>query len=64
MNANALVRVENLTRRFGERTVLDALDLSIAPGEFVAMLGRSARTHGHGCWIPEAFREDGTIADW
>ncbi|MEZ2410385.1 ABC transporter ATP-binding protein [Bosea sp. RCC_152_1] len=41
MSANAFVRVENLTRRFGERTVLDALDLSIAPGEFVAMLGRS-----------------------
>nr|WP_240942795.1 ABC transporter ATP-binding protein [Planosporangium thailandense] len=33
-----------MVRRFGERpgrTVLDHLDLSIAPGEFVALLGRS-----------------------
>ncbi|TCR61548.1 ABC transporter ATP-binding protein [Bosea sp. BK604] len=41
MSTTAAVRVEKLTRRFGERIVLDALDLTIAPGEFVAMLGRS-----------------------
>ncbi|MCC8242837.1 ABC transporter ATP-binding protein [Saccharothrix luteola] len=35
------VRVRNLVRRFGDRAVLDALDLDIAPGEFVALLGRS-----------------------
>ncbi|MER7193080.1 ABC transporter ATP-binding protein [Streptomyces flaveolus] len=35
------VRIENLVRSFGERRVLDGLDLSIAPGEFVALLGRS-----------------------
>jgi sulfonate transport system ATP-binding protein len=35
------VRVRGLTRRFGERTVLDDLDLDIAPGEFVALLGAS-----------------------
>ena len=35
------VRIENLVRAFGERRVLDGLDLSIAPGEFVALLGRS-----------------------
>jgi sulfonate transport system ATP-binding protein len=34
-------RVANLTRTFGARRVLDALDLDIAPGEFVALLGRS-----------------------
>lgn len=33
--------VRGLTRRFGDRAVLDALDLDIAPGEFVAMIGRS-----------------------
>jgi sulfonate transport system ATP-binding protein len=33
--------VRGLTRRFGDRTVLDGLDLDIAPGEFVAMIGRS-----------------------
>ncbi|MGA2926645.1 MAG: ABC transporter ATP-binding protein [Solirubrobacteraceae bacterium] len=36
-----VVRVRNLTRAFGERRVLDSLDLDIACGEFVAMLGRS-----------------------
>ena len=35
------VRVRGLTRRFGGPAVLDALDLDIAPGEFVALLGRS-----------------------
>ncbi|MFG2007003.1 ABC transporter ATP-binding protein [Spirillospora sp. NPDC048911] len=36
-----VARVRGLTRRFGERTVLDGIDLSIARGEFVALLGRS-----------------------
>ncbi|MEV0383554.1 ABC transporter ATP-binding protein [Nonomuraea sp. NPDC050643] len=36
-----LIRVEGLTRRYGRRTVLDGLDLELAPGEFVALLGRS-----------------------
>lgn len=35
------VRLAGLTRRFGENTVLDRLNLDIAPGEFVALLGRS-----------------------
>ncbi|MGW0183883.1 ABC transporter ATP-binding protein [Nocardia sp. NPDC003345] len=35
------VRVRDLTRSFGERTVLDGVDLDIARGEFVALLGRS-----------------------
>jgi len=35
------VTVRGLTKRFGERTVLDHLDLDIADGEFVALLGRS-----------------------
>ncbi len=33
--------VRGLTRAFAGRRVLDALDLDIAPGEFVAMIGRS-----------------------
>ncbi|MER7491629.1 ABC transporter ATP-binding protein [Streptomyces pharetrae] len=37
----ATVRIENLVRSFGERRILDGLDLTIAPGEFVALLGRS-----------------------
>lgn len=35
------VRVNNLTRRFGERKVLDGLDLSLYGGEFIALLGPS-----------------------
>ena len=35
------VRVAGLTRSFGGRTVLDHLDLQVAPGEFVALLGAS-----------------------
>ena len=35
------VRIRGLTRRFGERTVLDQLDLDLAPGSFTALLGRS-----------------------
>jgi sulfonate transport system ATP-binding protein len=35
------VEIRGLTRRFGANTVLANLDLSIRPGEFVALLGRS-----------------------
>ena len=35
------IRIEGLTRRFGGPAVLDALDLNVARGEFVALLGRS-----------------------
>ena len=35
------VHVRGLTRRFGARTVLDRLDLDLAPGSFTALLGRS-----------------------
>jgi sulfonate transport system ATP-binding protein len=35
------VRVRGLVKRFGERRVLEGLDLDVAPGEFVGLLGRS-----------------------
>jgi sulfonate transport system ATP-binding protein len=35
------VRIKDLVRTLGGRRVLDDLELSIAPGEFVALLGRS-----------------------
>ncbi|UYN99133.1 MAG: ABC transporter ATP-binding protein [Devosia sp.] len=34
-------RVRGLTRRFGQRTVLNGVNLDIRPGEFVALLGKS-----------------------
>ncbi len=39
--AKAPVELRGVTRRFGERAVLDQLDLTIEPGQFVALLGRS-----------------------
>lgn len=36
-----VVRISNLRRAFDGRTVLDGVDLDIARGEFVALLGRS-----------------------
>jgi sulfonate transport system ATP-binding protein len=39
--APAAVRVAGLRRAFDGRRVLDGVDLAIAPGEFVALLGRS-----------------------
>ena len=36
-----VVRATDVTRTFGRRPVLDALELEIAAGEFVALIGRS-----------------------
>lgn len=36
-----VVEARQFSRRFGAATVLDSLDLSLQPGEFVALLGRS-----------------------
>lgn len=38
---NPVVVARGVRRVFGEQVVLDGLDLDIAPGEFVALLGRS-----------------------
>lgn len=40
-DTSSAVRVRGLTRRFGTNTVLDGLDIDLAPGERVALLGRS-----------------------
>ncbi|NIH80061.1 ABC transporter ATP-binding protein [Amycolatopsis viridis] len=41
MARELIAQVRGLTRRFGARTVLSDVDLDIARGEFVALLGRS-----------------------
>lgn len=39
--AEPVVRLRGFTRRFGATTIIDGLDLDIAHGEFIALLGRS-----------------------
>ena len=41
MNALPAVRIRGLTKRFGDRTVLDGIDLDIAPGERIVIIGPS-----------------------
>jgi polar amino acid transport system ATP-binding protein len=37
----SLIEIENVTKRFGELTVLDDVSLSVNPGDIVAVIGRS-----------------------
>jgi sulfonate transport system ATP-binding protein len=39
--APPVVRLRNFTRTFGSNTIISGLDLDVAPGEFIALLGRS-----------------------
>jgi sulfonate transport system ATP-binding protein len=39
--AHPVAEVRDLTKRFGDRTILSGLDLTVDRGEFVALLGRS-----------------------
>lgn len=41
MTQKTLLSLRNLTKRFGDRTVLDGLDLDIRDGEFITLLGPS-----------------------
>lgn len=41
LRAGAPVRLESVTKRYGQTTVLRGLDLELAPGELVALLGPS-----------------------
>ena len=37
----SLVRIENVTKRFGPLTVLDGVSTAVEPGEIIAVIGRS-----------------------
>ncbi|MFV4914459.1 ATP-binding cassette domain-containing protein [Microbacterium lacticum] len=37
----ALLTIENLTKAYGSRTILDSIDLRVDPGESVAIVGQS-----------------------
>lgn len=41
LQSEAPVQLRNVVRQFGQQRVIDGLDLDIAPGEFVALLGAS-----------------------
>ncbi|WP_018658039.1 ABC transporter ATP-binding protein [Actinomadura flavalba] len=41
LTGEAVATVTGFSRRFGDRTVLDGVDVTIGRGEFVALLGRS-----------------------
>ena len=41
----AMVRAENLTKRYRDRTVLDRLDFEVERGERVALLERDVQGH-------------------
>jgi sulfonate transport system ATP-binding protein len=41
IHSAAPVQLRNVVRQFGQQRVIDGLDLDIAPGEFVALLGAS-----------------------
>ncbi|QDK32125.1 sulfate ABC transporter ATP-binding protein [Sphingomonas sp. IC081] len=41
LGSKTLIRVENITKRFGDYAALHGIDLEIQPGEFIALLGPS-----------------------
>jgi ABC-type polar amino acid transport system ATPase subunit len=41
IGADAILRIEGLVKRFGTRTVLDGVDLAVAPGQVVVIVGPS-----------------------
>ncbi|QHT62170.1 ABC transporter ATP-binding protein [Paenibacillus lycopersici] len=41
MNASAIIRTENISKAYGKTTVLKNIDLTVASGEFTAVMGPS-----------------------
>lgn len=44
---SAPIKIENVTKRYGARTVLDDISLHIQPGEFVVFLRPVGLRHVH-----------------
>lgn len=59
----AAIQVEGLVKRYGERTILDGIDLSVQPGEIVALLGRNGAGKTTTVEIVEGYRagDAGTV---
>ena len=63
----AAIRARQLSKSFGGRIVLDALDLEIAPGQSVAVTGADGPAR-RPCWAawpcsgPTAARCDGSVS--
>jgi len=57
------LRVHGVTKRFGDRTVLAAIDLDVAPGEAVVLLGPNGAGKSTllGCVVGTVIPDEGTV---
>lgn len=60
---SAAIQVEGLVKRYGERTILDGIDLTVRAGEIVALLGRNGAGKTTTVEIVEGYRagDAGTV---
>ncbi len=63
MSRRAIVEVRNLTKRYGDRTVLDCVDLDVLDGEIVGLLGANGagKTTAVECIQGLRARDDGSV---
>src|SRR5690606_24616607 len=57
LEANAAIAVRGLVKRYGDRTVIDGLDLTIARGETYALLGPNGAGKSTTIEILEGYRK-------
>ena len=51
-----IIEIASLVKRFGATTVLDGVDLDVAEGEVVAIIGRSGSARARSCAASTASR--------